>query len=110
MVDPDGVARGGVRFNKYGYDLNRNWDAPDPKLMPEIWAQRKAVLDWVDQGRRIDLFLSMHNNETIDYIATPLEAGGPWVELMADANPRLSRSSTVRRLAEVRRGAGADPT
>ena len=43
MADPDGVARGGVRFNANGYDLNRNWDAVDPKLMPEIAAQRKAI-------------------------------------------------------------------
>ena len=26
MMDPDGCARGGVRFNRNGYDLNRNWD------------------------------------------------------------------------------------
>lgn len=25
FCDPDGVARGGVRFNVHGYDLNRNW-------------------------------------------------------------------------------------
>ncbi len=30
--DPDGVAEGGVRFNRYGYDLNRNWDAPNDAL------------------------------------------------------------------------------
>ena len=36
MADPDGVAAGRVRFNKNGYDLNRNWDTPDPSLMPEI--------------------------------------------------------------------------
>ncbi len=75
MADPDGVARGGVRFNNHGYDLNRNWDTPDPKLMPEIWAQRKAVLDWVDAGKRIDLFLTLHNTESVDYIEGPLSAG-----------------------------------
>lgn len=26
LCDPDGVSRGGVRFNANGYDLNRNWD------------------------------------------------------------------------------------
>jgi murein tripeptide amidase MpaA len=39
MADPDGVADGGVRFNRNGYDLNRNWDAPNPQKMPEIRAQ-----------------------------------------------------------------------
>lgn len=83
MADPDGVARGGVRFNKHGYDLNRNWDAVDPKLMPEIFAQRKAVLDWVDAGNRIDLFLTLHNTESADYIEGPIKAGGPAVEALA---------------------------
>jgi hypothetical protein len=77
MSDPDGVARGGVRFNKNGYDLNRNWDVADAKRMPEIDAQRKAILDWVDSGHRIDLFLTMHETETIDYLSGPLSAGGP---------------------------------
>ena len=44
LADPDGVARGGVRFNKYGFDLNRNWDVNGVEKMPEIAAQRKAML------------------------------------------------------------------
>lgn len=76
MGDPDGVVRGGVRFNKNSYDLNRNWDAVDPKLMPEIHWQRKAILDWMDAGRRLDFFLTLHNTESADYIEGPLTAGG----------------------------------
>lgn len=34
MADPDGVARGGVRFNRNGYDLNRSWDVEDAAKMP----------------------------------------------------------------------------
>ncbi len=71
LADPDGVATGGVRFNKNGYDLNRNWDTIDPKIMPEIAAQHKAILDWLDSGHRVDLFLSLHNTETGEYIETP---------------------------------------
>jgi len=73
LADPDGVAHGAVRFNLYGYDLNRNWDTPDPQKMPEIWAQRKAVLDWVDSGHRLDLFLSLHNDETDEYLEAPAD-------------------------------------
>jgi hypothetical protein len=73
MADPDGVARGGVRFNKNGYDLNRNWDAVDPKLMPEIAAQRQAILDWIDSKRPVHLFLSLHNTETSEYLEAPAE-------------------------------------
>jgi hypothetical protein len=79
MADPDGVARGGVRYNDHGYDLNRNWDAVDPKLMPEIAAQRKAMLDWVDAGGRFDLFLSMHNTNG-EYLEGPLSAGRPQIQ------------------------------
>lgn len=71
MCDPDGVARGGVRFNAYGYDLNRNWDVADPVKMPEIAAQRRAILEWVDGGRRVDMLLSLHNDETPEYIEGP---------------------------------------
>ncbi|MCZ2075746.1 MAG: hypothetical protein HUU41_05615 [Bryobacteraceae bacterium] len=76
MADPDGVARGGVRFNVNGYDLNRNWDTVDPKLMPEITALRKAVLDWTDGGRRIDLFLNLHNTND-DFLQGPLSLAEP---------------------------------
>jgi Zinc carboxypeptidase/Cytosolic carboxypeptidase N-terminal domain len=72
MQDPDGVFRGGVRFNAYGYDLNRNWDTNDPVKMPEITAARNAILNWVDQGKRIDFFLSLHNDETNEYLSPPL--------------------------------------
>ena len=73
LCDPDGVAHGGVRFNLNGYDLNRNWDAPDAGKMPEIWAQRKAILDWVDSGHRLDLFLSLHNDEADEYLEAPAD-------------------------------------
>jgi hypothetical protein len=71
LCDPDGTASGAVRFNKAGFDLNRNWDVEDAAKMPEITAQRKAVLDWVDAGRRLDLFLSVHNTETAEYLEGP---------------------------------------
>jgi murein tripeptide amidase MpaA len=73
MADPDGVAKGAVRYNQNGYDLNRNWDVHGARSMPEIAAQRKAVLDWVDGGHRIDLFLSVHNTETGEYLEAPAE-------------------------------------
>jgi zinc carboxypeptidase/carboxypeptidase M14-like protein len=68
MADPDGVSRGGVRFNKNGFDLNRNWDTIDPDKMPEITAQRKAIFAWLDQGHPIDLFFTMHNTESGEYL------------------------------------------
>lgn len=70
--DPDGVAEGGVRFNKAGYDLNRNWDAPnDVARRPEILAQKTAIEQWLAGGKKIDLFLTLHNTETSEYLEGP---------------------------------------
>jgi zinc carboxypeptidase/carboxypeptidase M14-like protein len=77
MCDPDGVARGGVRFNANGYDLNRNWDTIDAEKMPEIAAQHKAVADWLEGGNRLDLFVTLHNTETAEYLAGPPEGSHP---------------------------------
>jgi len=74
LCDPDGVVDGGVRFNRHGYDLNRNWDLVDPVKTPEIAAERRAVLDWVDSGKRIDFFLTLHNTETNEYLNAGPEA------------------------------------
>jgi hypothetical protein len=71
MADPDGVAHGGVRFNRKGYDLNRNWDVNDARLMPEIAAQKKAIAEWRSAGHSIDLFFTLHNTETAEYLEGP---------------------------------------
>ena len=83
MPDPDGVARGGVRFNQYGYDINRNWDTADPHKTPEIFAMRSRMRAWLDSGRSIDLFLTLHNTEGVDYLQGGLERGGPRVQAMS---------------------------
>jgi len=76
MGDPDGAATGGVRFNRNGYDLNRNWDALDAELMPEIYGQRRAIAEWLESGRRIDFFLTVHNTESSEYVEGPGEHRG----------------------------------
>ncbi|HYO81796.1 MAG TPA: M14-type cytosolic carboxypeptidase, partial [Bryobacteraceae bacterium] len=71
MCDPDGVAHGRVRFNARGFDLNRNWDTLDSTSMPEIAAQHAAVAKWIKSGHGIDLFLTLHNTETSEYLQGP---------------------------------------
>jgi len=71
MADPDGVAGGRVRFNHNGYDLNRNWDVDDARQMPEIAAQRRAIREWRRAGNSIDLFFTLHNTETAEYLEGP---------------------------------------
>jgi Zinc carboxypeptidase/Cytosolic carboxypeptidase N-terminal domain len=92
FCDPDGVARGGVRFNANGFDLNRNWDAVNETKMPEIAAQRKAILDWVDAGRRVDFFLTLHNTETSEYLEGPPDIEGGYRSLMERFFKLLSES------------------
>jgi hypothetical protein len=77
LCDPDGVARGGVRFNANGYDLNRNWDIEDAAKMPEIAAQRNAVRAWIRSGHSVDLFFSLHNTETSEYLDGPPAGSRP---------------------------------
>ena len=80
-ADPDGMAAGGVRYNANGYDLNRNWDVSNPRAMPEVTAQKSAILKWVDAGHALHLFLSMHNTETAEYLEGPPDEDGRFLTL-----------------------------
>jgi hypothetical protein len=76
MVAVDGCAIGLPRFNVHGYDPNRHWDEVNLRdkrlleLMPEVWYFKKAILNHVARGGRIDLMLNLHNTETGEYVAT----------------------------------------
>lgn len=97
--DPDGVAEGGVRFNKFGYDLNRNWDSPyDAIKRPEILAQKKAMEAWLEQGNKIDFFLTIHNTETSEYLEGPPEGPGKdlWKALKENSSFDPSREYFTR--------------
>ena len=103
VADPDGVETGGVRFNKNGYDLNRNWDTIDARTMPEIAAQHKAILDWLDAGHHIDLFLSLHNTETGEYLEAPAEyqaLGGRVFQLLKESTS-CNPTAPLRQAAET---------
>jgi hypothetical protein len=91
--DPDGVEQGAVRFNKHGFDFNRNWDRPDdPVLRPEITAQKAALARWFASGRKIDLFLTLHNTETSEYLEGPEEGIGPRLSERLKANTAFDPS------------------
>lgn len=110
MADPDGVAHGRVRFNGNGYDLNRNWDTPDPVKMPEITSQREAILDWVDGGRRIHFFLSLHNDESpSDHLDGPLAAGGAAFQAMVMRFHELLEATSLHQRAPRDSGMSTTP-
>lgn len=94
MSDPDGVAHGGVRFNRNGYDLNRNWDLDDATKMPEIAAVKRAMAAWTGQGGGVDFFVTLHNTESTDYVSGPLSAGGARIREVAQRlNARLESAT-----------------
>jgi murein tripeptide amidase MpaA len=81
IVNIDGAARGNLRGNAAGIDLNRQWHAPDPVKAPEV----AAVLAAMAEGG-VDLCLDVHGDETIphvfidgcdaDPVATPAQIAG----------------------------------
>ena len=62
-VNVDGAARGNLRGNAAGVDLNRQWHGPDPKTAPEVAAVRAAM----DEAG-VDLCLDVHGDETIPHV------------------------------------------
>ncbi|MCZ2155054.1 MAG: hypothetical protein LC114_14330 [Bryobacterales bacterium] len=93
-LDPDGIAAGGVRFNRNGYDLNRNWDVSDAGRMPEIDATRKAIESWIADGHSIDFFLTIHNTESADFLSGPIRAGNDAIRTIGERLNTLLRTST----------------
>jgi len=63
IVNIDGAARGHLRGNAAGLDLNRQWHAPDPVRAPEI----AAVLAAMD-ATGVDFSLDVHGDETLPHV------------------------------------------
>jgi hypothetical protein len=99
MMDPDGCATGGVRFNANGYDVNRHWDEIDlrdkEKLrqMPEIWYVKRALFAQMDSGKPIDLMVNMHNEDTGEWMGTQVD-DPPTLERIQRLFHRLSKDTT----------------
>jgi hypothetical protein len=90
MAAKDGVVRGHTRFNLLGMDLNRGWEAlADPALAPENHALETWLLSLVDQGRRPDLALDLHNDNS-----GRLHVSRP----RGDAHPHLARMERFEQL------------
>ena len=61
-MNPDGAARGNLRTNALGANLNREWAEPTMERSPEVFLVRAAM-----QATGVDLFLDAHGDEGLPY-------------------------------------------
>ncbi len=61
-MNPDGSARGHLRTNAVGSNLNREWQTPSMDKSPEVFLVREKM-----QEIGVDMFLDIHGDEAIPY-------------------------------------------
>jgi len=61
-MNPDGSARGNLRTNAAGANLNREWQSPNMSISPEVYLVRERMM--AEGG---DLFLDIHGDEELPY-------------------------------------------
>lgn len=61
-MNPDGSARGHLRTNAVGTNLNREWETPSLEKSPEVYHTLKAM-DEIG----VDMFLDIHGDEALPY-------------------------------------------
>jgi len=62
-MNPDGAARGNLRTNAAGANLNREWVAPSPEISPEVLHVRERM-----HQTGCQLFLDVHGDEGLPYV------------------------------------------
>jgi murein tripeptide amidase MpaA len=90
-MNPDGSARGHLRTNAAGVNLNREWLNPTPERSPEVLALRNAM-----DETGVDFAMDVHGDEAI-----------PAVFLAGFEGIPVAAARTVRRLPPLRHAAGA---
>jgi len=85
MINPDGVARGHLRTNAAGANLNREWATPTLARSPEALLTRDAM-----DATGLDLCLDVHGDEALPYNFIAGTHGIPsWSGDQADALQRF---------------------
>ncbi|ESQ92886.1 M14 family metallopeptidase [Asticcacaulis benevestitus] len=75
-MNPDGSARGHLRTNAVGTDLNREWAEPTPERSPEILYVLKAM-----DASGVDFAIDVHGDEAIPHVFMAGFEGTPsWTE------------------------------
>lgn len=76
-MNPDGSARGHLRCNARGVNLNRAWEQPDEAESPEVFFTRRRMHE-----TGVDFFLDVHGDEALPYAFI---AGGEGVRSWTEA-------------------------
>jgi murein tripeptide amidase MpaA len=85
-MNPDGSARGHLRTNGVGVNLNREWNAPSLERSPEVWHVR-AIMD--ETG--VDFAMDVHGDEAIPYVFLAGFDGIPsWTQRQGDLYTRFA--------------------
>ncbi|MDY6928606.1 MAG: M14-type cytosolic carboxypeptidase [Pseudomonadota bacterium] len=61
-MNPDGSARGHLRTNAVGANLNREWKTPTPERSPEVYYVLNAMHEV-----GVDMYLDLHGDEALPY-------------------------------------------
>lgn len=61
-MNPDGAARGNLRTNAAGANLNREWQEPSMETSPEVYLVRERMM--LEGG---NMFLDIHGDEELPY-------------------------------------------
>ena len=61
-MNPDGSARGHLRTNAKGVNLNREWQAPSMQSSPEVYLVREKML-----ATGVDMHLDIHGDEALPF-------------------------------------------
>ncbi|MBC3810927.1 M14 family metallopeptidase [Undibacterium aquatile] len=62
-MNPDGAARGNLRTNAAGANLNREWMTPSLEASPEVFHVKNKIHE-----TGCDLFLDIHGDEALPYV------------------------------------------
>lgn len=91
-MNPDGSARGHLRTNSVGVNLNREWAAPSRERSPEVW----HVLAAMDETG-VDFAIDVHGDEAIPYVFLAGFEGIPnWTQRQGDLYARFASDLAAR--------------
>ena len=91
-MNPDGSARGHLRTNSVGVNLNREWASPSPERSPEVF-QVLAAMD--ETG--VDFAMDIHGDEAIPYVFLAGFDGIPsWTQRQGDLYKRFATDLAAR--------------